>query len=79
MIGICVAIPFFLWAVKKKSFYWTTPGGFSIAASKYYSVTEYYRMLNEDESLIDYWKKSKKFQADLNKVERYVKARKAAQ
>ena len=79
MLGIASAVPFFLIAAKKKSFYWSAPGGFAIGASKYYSVTEYYRLLNEDTTLMEYWKKSKRFQADLNKVERYVRARKAAE
>ena len=46
---------------------------------KWYSINEFYRQLNEDEALSDYWKKSKKFQADLNKVDRYVKALRASE
>ena len=72
-------MPFVLIAVKKMQMKYLFAGGLPIGAMKYYSVKEYYKNLNEDSTLIDYWKKSKKFQADLNKVDRYVKALRASE
>ena len=78
MAGLIVAVPFFFMGVKRMSLNWSAPGLVSIAGTKYYSVQVFNRMMKEDAAVDDYWKKSKKFQSDLNKVDRYVKACKAA-
>ena len=72
-MSIIGAIPFLAIGLHKLSPWWSAPGFFLIGATKYYSIKNFYKQM-EQEGVNEYWKKSKKLQGDLNKVEKYVEA-----
>ena len=72
-LGIVGGLPFFVWGLKKFNVKYATPGFLLIGGTKYYSIKEFYKQMEQD-GVNEYWIKSKKFNGDLNKVEKYVEA-----
>ena len=72
-LGMLGATPFFYFALKKMNAKWSAPGFLLIGGTKYYSIKAFYSQMEED-GVNSYWVKSKKFNGDLNKVEKYVEA-----
>lgn len=60
---------------KKRDALWLLPGIVSITASKWYSSKYFFAKLIEYD-VDEYWRKSKKLDGDLRKVDLYVKQRK---
>ena len=73
--GLFSAIPFFIFGVHKFQLKWFGVGSLFYFGSIYYSSNKFYEALNEKEGLESYWKKSRKFQGDLNKLERLQQER----
>ena len=73
MQGIVAATPFFMIALKKLNVKYSAPGFLLIGGTKYYSIKAFYSQMESD-GVNSYWMKSKKFNGDLNKVEKYVEA-----
>ena len=72
--GVALGLPFLILRVKKRDALWLLPGIISIGGAKWYSSTYMFRQM-EEQGVSSYFKKSKKLDGDLRKIENYIKQR----
>lgn len=69
--GVLCGLPFLFLRIKKRDAMWLLPGIISIAGAKWYSSNMLFRRMDE-EKVSEYFKKSKKLDGDLRRVEKYA-------
>ena len=67
--SVAAAAPIICFGIYKNNFKWFAPAGFLIVGAKYWIVNNFQRQMTET-GLMSYWKKSKRFNGDLNRLER---------
>ncbi|CDW86780.1 UNKNOWN [Stylonychia lemnae] len=74
-VGIGIGFLFLIARAKQRDVKWLLPGIVAITGTKYYSSKLFFQRLQEYQ-IDDYWRKSKKLDGDLRKVDGYIKQRK---